>query len=427
MAQLSDSAPAADAALPRSRRLPSVKLGTFSSLAHRDYRYLWTGTLCMSGAQWIQQITLGWLLYDLTGSSVLLGVLNGLRAAPFLVVGPVGGVIADRMDRRMLLMYGQIFLFLSALAMGVVVVTGWVQVWHIMLFAGAGGVAWAVTNPVRQALVPSLVPRSEVPNATALSQTAFNINKILGPLLGGVMIAAFGAGGNFFVQAAAFAGVLATVWLMHVPPGAPGGRRSAWGDMKDGIAYSVKNPVVLALMIVTLIPQLLAFPYQALLPVFQKDVLHEGPEALGVLLAAPGIGGIAALLLLASIANRFHQRGLLLFGSMAALGFSLSLFAVAPTLPLSAAALLIVGAAQVSYNNTTNTMLQLLVPDELRGRVMSLYMIAYGTTPLGSVIAGITTDSFGAPATVAASGLLVVALAALVAWRTPQLRGWASE
>lgn len=404
------------------------RLQTFASLHYRDYRYLWVGTLFMSAGQWVQQLTLGWLLYDLTGSSVLLGILNGLRAGPALIAGPLGGVLADRTDRRMLLFHSQTFLCLSALVMGVLVWTGWVEVWHVLVFAASTGIAWAVSNPLRQALIPSLVPRQEVMNATALTQTAFNLNKILGPLAGGVLILLAGAAGNFLLQGAAFGGVMLTVWLMRVPRGlGMNGRHSAWADLKEGFRYVWATPVVLALMIASLIPNLLAFPYQTLLPVFQKDVLHQGPEALGVMFAAPGVGGILSLLLLASFYRRIHRRGALALGSLALLGVSLVLFAMAPSLPVAALCLVITGASQVVYNNTAHTLLLLVTPEALRGRITALYTLDHGLAPLGAMLAGVAAHFLGAPVTVAAMGCSVALLGVAVAWRAPALRNWRSD
>lgn len=382
----------------------------------------------MSAGQWVQQLTLGWLLYDLTSSSVLLGVLNGLRAGPSLIAGPVGGVVADRMDRRLLLLYAQTFLAFTALLMGVLVWTGWVEVWHILAFAAATGIAWAISNPLRQALIPSLVPRQEVMNATALIQTAFNLNKIFGPLAGGLLIVLAGAAGNFLLQGVAFGAVMLTVWLMRPPARIPlVGRKSAWGDLKEGLRYVRATPVLLALMIASLVPNLLAFPYQTLLPVFQKDVFQQGPEALGLMFAAPGVGGILSLLFLASFYQRIHRRGALALGSLAVLGGSLLLFAMAPSLPVAALCLVITGASQVIYNNTVHTLVLLVTPDALRGRITSLSMLDHGLAPLGAMLAGVAAHFVGAPATVAGMGCSVVLLSAVVAWWSPELRSWRSD
>jgi len=202
------------------------RLKTFTSLRHLDYRYLWTGTLMMSAGQWVQQVTLGWLLYDLTGNSMLLGALNGLRAIPFLVTGPMAGVAADRMDRRKLLLRTQWVLIITAIAMGTLVASPFLHVSHIFVFTLITGVAWSFTEPVRQSMIPSLVPKEDLVNAIALNSGGFNLMKVAGPALGGAMIALFGASGNFFVQSVAYVGVLIMIYLMHIPDDAPGARRA---------------------------------------------------------------------------------------------------------------------------------------------------------------------------------------------------------
>ncbi len=399
------------------------RLRTFSSLRHLDYRYLWTGTMFMSAGQWIQQITLGWLLYDLTGSSVLLGALNGLRALPFLVSSPIAGVAADRMDRRKLLLNSQSVLIVTALGMGALVASGLLRVWHLFLFTLITGAAWSFNEPVRQTLVPNLVPKEELMNAVALHSAGFNLNKVIGPALGGLLIALFGAAGNFFVQGLAYAGVLVTIYLMHVPPTPVQARQSSVvANLKEGFAYVWSTPIVLALMVADMVPRIFAVPYQALMPVFQKDVLGVGPEGLGMLMAAPGVGAVLSTLLLASIAHSFRHKGLLVLGGLILLGIFLILFSRTTSFPLALVILVAVGGCQIMFMATVNTMVQMTIPDALRGRVMSLYMLDRGLMPAGALFAGITAHFIGAPATVSMMGLIVIVLAVLVAWRVPLIR-----
>ena len=396
---------------------------TFSSLRHLDYRYLWTGTLMMSAGQWVQQVALGWLVYELTGSAVLLGALNGLRALPFLVTGPMAGVAADRMDRKKLMLRTQYVLIATAFLMGALVASRWLQVWHIFAFTFITGIGWSFSEPVRQSLIPSVVPKSELVNAIALNSAGFNLMKVLGPALGGVMIAMFGASGNFFVQSAAYVGVLVMIYRMRVPPTPAEARRSsAVANLKEGFAYVWSTPAVLALMILAYVPRIFAVPYQTLMPVFQKDVLKVGPEGLGMLMAAPGVGALFAVLVLATVANRIKRQGVLLVGSIIVLGLLLILFSQMTSFPLALMVLVVAGAFQMLFLASTSTMLQLIVPDELRGRVMSLYMLDRGLMPAGALFAGVTAHVIGAPSAVALMGAIVVILALLVAWRVPHLR-----
>lgn len=379
--------------------------------------------MLMSAGQWIQQITLGWLLYDLTGSSVLLGALNGLRALPFLVSSPIAGVAADRMDRRKILINTQFVLLVTALGMGTLVASGLLQVWHLFLFTLITGAAWAFNEPVRQTLVPNLVPKEDLMNAVALHSAGFNLTKVIGPALGGLLIALFGAAGNFFVQGLAYAGVLVTLYVMHVPPTPVQARQSSVvANLKEGFAYVWSTPIVLALMVADLVPRIFAVPYQALMPVFQKDVLGVGPEGLGMLMAAPGVGAVLSTLLLASIAHSFRRKGLLVLGGLISLGVFLILFSRTTSFPLALVILVAVGGCQIMFMATVNAMVQMTVPDALRGRVMSLYMLDRGLMPAGSLMAGVTAHFIGAPATVSLMGLIVIVLAVLVAWRVPLIR-----
>ncbi len=376
----------------------------------------------MSAGQWIQQVTLGWLLYDLTGSSVLLGALNGVRALPFLVAGPIAGVAADRMDRRRLMLNTQYVLIVTALGMGVLVASGYLQPWHLFVFTLMTGIAWAFNEPVRQSLVPAMVPKEELMNAVALNSIGFNLNKVLGPAVGGVLIAAFGASGNFFVQSAAYAGVLVMVYWMRVPQTSEEARKSsALANLKEGFAYVWSNPTIFALMAAAYVPRIFAVPYQALMPVFQKDVLGVGPGGLGLLMAAPGVGAVLSVLTLTS-AFDVRRKGLLLLWCLICLGGFLIAFSRITSFPLALVALVGVGACQIMFMATTNTLLQLLVPDALRGRVMSLYMLDRGLMPVGAMMAGVAAHLIGAPATVAIMGGIVIALALVVAWRVPRLR-----
>jgi MFS family permease len=396
---------------------------TFSSLRHVDFRYLVSGTFMMSAGQWIQQVTLGWLVYDLTGSSMLLGALNGLRALPFLVTGPMAGVAADRMDRKQLLVHTQWVLIVTAIIMGGVVAFGILHVWHIFVFTLITGIAWTFTEPVRQSMIPGIVPKQDLANAIALNSGGFNLMKIIGPALGGAMIALFGAAGNFFVQAIAYVGVLVMIDWMHVPPNSAEARRSsAVANLKEGFAYVWSTPAVLALMTLAYVPRVFAVPYQTLMPVFQKDVLRVGPEGLGLLMAAPGVGAVISVLLLASLGNRLKRQGLFLVGSILILGLFLILFSQITYFPLALICLVLVGVFQMLFLASTNTILQMIVPDDLRGRVMSLYMLDRGFMPAGALFAGVTAHFIGAPMTVATMGAIVIVLVLFVAWRVPAIR-----
>jgi predicted MFS family arabinose efflux permease len=307
--------------------------------------------------------------------------------------------------------------------MGSLVASPYMHVWHIFIFTLITGVAWSFTEPVRQSMIPSLVPKEDLVNAIALNSGGFNLMKVVGPALGGALIALFGAAGNFFVQSVAYVGVLVMIYLMHIPNTPPDARRaSPVANLKEGFAYVWSTPAVLALLTLAYVPRIFAVPYQTLMPVFQKDVLKVGPEGLGMLMAAPGVGAVIAVLTLATLANRLRRQGLFLVGSIVILGFFLILFSQVRSFPLALATLVIAGAFQMFFLASTATILQLLIPDELRGRVMSLYMLDRGFMPVGALFAGATAHYIGAPMTVATMGAIVIVLALCVAWRVPAIR-----
>ncbi len=396
---------------------------TFSSLRNRDFRYLWAGTCFISGGLWIQQVTLGWAIYEMTRSSILLGALNGLRFVPFLIFSPLAGVAADRSDRRRLMITTQWFVLATALGMGVVVSLEWLEVWHLFVFTLVTGVVWSFSEPVRQALIPDVVPRAELMNAVALNSAAFNFTKIIGPSVGGVLIAVFGLAGNFYIQSATYLFVLWMIYRMRVP----GQVRDAAGssilsNLREGIRYVWSDPVTFAVMTTAMVPRLFAMPYQALLPIFQKDVLQVGPDGLGLMMAAPGLGAMLAMLSVAHFASRVSRPGLLMIAGLVLQGAFLILFALMRTLPLALVMLVVVGGFQVLFMSVSNMVLHMTVPDPLRGRVMSIYMLDRGITPAGALLAGISAHFIGAPHTTVAMGALVLALAAVVTAFMPSLR-----
>jgi MFS family permease len=285
--------------------------------------------------------------------------------------------------------------------MGFLVALKLVAVWHLFAFTLITAIAWAFTDPVRQSMVPTLVPKEDLINAVALNSAAFNMTKVIGPSIGGLSIVAFGAAGNFFVQGAAYAAVLLSIYWMVIPP-AP--------------------TEAFALLTAALVPRICAMPYQILMPVFQKDVLKVGPEGLGIMLAAPELGAMLAGLLLASLAHRVQRQGVLMLSSLVALGIAMNMFSWTTSFPLAILALVNIGAFQIFYMATTNTMLQVIVPDHLRGRVMSIYALDRGLMPIGALTAGVSAHWIGAPATVSYMGFAVIVMAGLVAWRAPVVR-----
>ncbi len=397
-----------------------LRVGTFKSLKHRNFRLLWFGLLFSSAGQWIQQITLGWLVYDLTGSAALLGLVNGLRAVPFLLTGPLAGVLADRLDRRRLMFWTQVFLLVLSFLFGLDIVLGRLQVWHIFIFTLFTGIAWSFNQPVRQSVVPEVVPREDLANAIALNSAGFNITRVVGPGLGGMMIALFGVAGNFFIQSAAYLLVAFMAYQLKLPP--VKGRleeTSILKDLKEGIRFVLAHVQLRNQMLMGLIPTVLALPYMSIMPVFAADVLGVGPEGLGLLMSAPGIGAVAGTLLIAS-SPRLQSRPAILYVAAVCLGLSLFALALTRAMFPALAVLVLIGGFQITYMSTNNTLLQLICPDHMRGRVMSLYMLNQGLMPLGSLFAGTAAQLWGSPVAFVLMGLSVIIVAAAVGlptWR----------
>jgi len=395
---------------------------TFASLRYRDYRLLWIGTLFSSSGQWIQQVSIGWLTYTLTGSPLLLGLVNGLRAVPLLLLGPVGRVAADRLDRKRLMLTTQLFLMTVTAIFATIIFTGHAHVWNIVVFSLLTGVAWAFNMPVRQSIVPNLVPRGALMNAMALNSAGFNLTRVVGPSLAGLLIAAVGIAGNFYLQALAYVGVASMIWMMRIPPRTTEPQEvSVRQHLAEGARFVWRHPTLRTQMALALVPVVVALPYISLMPVFAKDVLHVGPGGFGLLMAAPGLGAVLGTLTIAS-ARDVRRKGLLLFGSLVALGASLVLFSQSRSFPLSLALLVVAGAFQMTYMTTNQTMVQLTTPDELRGRVMGIYMLNQGLLPFGSLLAGALANAWSAPLAVTLMGGSVCVLAAVAFLRLPSMR-----
>jgi MFS transporter, DHA1 family, staphyloferrin A biosynthesis exporter len=398
---------------------------TLASLRHRDFALLWGSSAVMSAGQWLQQVTLSWLVFEMTGSAFLLGLINGVRLLPFLFTSLISGVLADRMDRRRLLLGTQIYLCSMTLLMGLLLLSGRTEIWHLFVFTFVSGLGWSFTMPVRQSLVSSLVPREDVLNAVALSSAAFNLTRMIGPAAGGLLLATVGGGGNFLVQAGCYALVVGMVYAMRVPalpPREDGRSESMWQSMAEGVRYVGRTPLLLTLLLLALVPMTLGMPYQSLLPIFAADVYGIGAGGLGFLIAIAGVGSFIATLWVAG-AGDLRRRGLVQLIALGGMGLALVLFSRSGWLPLAVVFLLILGACQMAYMTINQTLLQTTAPESMRGRVMSLYMLNVGLVPAGSFAAGAVAEFAGAPATLTLMGILIAGIAVLALLRLPALRG----
>ncbi len=416
--------PVADETVGATARAESQHgISTFRSLRHRNYRLLWIGTLFSSSGLWLQQVTINHLAFALSGSSFVVGLASGSRSLPLLFLGPVGGVMADRYDKKRLMFLTQIAQMLLTLAFAIVIIGGWVEVWHLVLFGLLSGVSWALNMPVRQSVVPTVVPREDMMNAMALNSAGFNITRIAGPALAGLMIATIGPGENFLLQTVAYAGVAITVAQLALPASRSVARAtgSVRANLGEGARYVWRHATIRTQMILAFVPVVIALPYISILPQFNEVDMGGDATTFGLMMAAPGLGAVAATLVLASLAN-IERKGVLLLGAIFALGLSLIALAFAPNLWVALAVLVVVGGAQMAYMTTNQTILQLSIPDEYRGRVMGIWMLNQGLLPAGSLFSGTLADVLSAPTALVIMGALVSAISVLFYLRVKTIR-----
>ena len=402
-----------------------TQLRTFASFRYPNYRLLWTSTLMASAGNWVQQVTIGWLTFHLTQDALTTGSVLGLRGVPFLIAGPLGGVLADRMDRRKLLMATQIYLAALGAVFALLVWSDQLAVWHLYAFTFLFGAGWAMNNPLRQAMVANSVDREHMMNAIALNSAAFQITRIIGPAIGGLLIAAVGPSTNFIIQAVAFTLVAALVWPLRIPQEdySRSARQSFLTNFREGVAYAVRTPVILALILLGMIPSLFLMSFvNGVMPVFAAEVLENPDRGLGFLLSAFGVGALIGTVSLASIGNA-RRKGLMLLAAAIGAALSTMLFATTSTLASAMAVITVMGAMHMFYMATNNTLIQTIVPDTLRGRVLSLFMLDFALTSIGAAMAGAIVREYGISTGFLFGGACALVLFIVVGLLFKELRG----
>jgi MFS transporter, DHA1 family, staphyloferrin A biosynthesis exporter len=404
------------------------RIGTFTALRGRDFRLLLIGTTLSNAAQWIQQVTLSWLVYELTGSGAALGTVNLLRSVTALGLAPVAGVAIDRFSRRRLMLMTQAWLFTITVGMGLLLASGRATdqagVPALFVFAALGGAGQAFDMPLRQTATFDLVPRALAPNAVALIQTGWSLMRSLGPAVGGLLILWFGPAGNFFVQATAYALIAVTVLQIRFPPrqGGDGRPVGVLRNLRGGIAYVVRSRTTRTFVMMGWVLPLLIIPvFSALPPIYAKDVFAGGPATLGFLMSAVGVGGIAGGVFTASLGH-FERRGLVQLGALLGTSLALMAFALSPGLGMALPLLAVAGAFEMVYLTTNQTLLQLSIPDEMRGRVTSIVNLNAALSPVGAFLAGVGSDLFGPRATTIALSGAAALIALLVFARSTTVR-----
>jgi len=394
---------------------------TFAALENRNFRWMWLAGLASSATFQMGMITRGWLIYDMTGSALALGWVSSGWGISILALSLFGGVVADRIRKRNVLVISQVAMGLVTLVIGLLLATGVIQIWHLFMGSLATGVIFAFQMPANDSFTAEIVDRETLLNASSLSSVAMSLMGIVGAPAAGVLLERIGAAGVYFLQVPPYAFIV--FCLLHLPltPPSGGERTSVLRELVEGLRYIRAQIAVLILLIITLSRVLLAMPYQTFLPIFAEDVFGVGASGLGLLQAAVGMGAMMGSLGVAALGDFRHKGGLLLASGLA-LGGSLFLLAHAPYFYLALAALALVGAAGNVCMVTNFTLLQTNVSDRVRGRVLSVAMWLWGFTPLGTVPSGALADRWGIPLTVALQGGLLVLFFIAIGLGQPRFR-----
>jgi MFS family permease len=393
------------------------------ALSHRNFRLFLFGQGISLIGTWMQAVALGWLVLEITNSPFAVGLTQAFRSLGVLLFTVYAGVIVDRVDKRRLIVWTQALQMLEALALAALVWTGRVTTSQVMLLALLFGIVNAFDIPARQAFIAGLVDRADLMNAIALNSSMFNAARIVGPAVAGVLIGAAGVGMCFFLNGVSYLAVIAGLLAMRLPPfvtrSVP---TSAWEGVRQAVAFIRGDTRVWVLVALVAVFSVLGFPFIVLMPVVARDVLHTDARGYGLLMAAVGIGAMLGALALAVRGPRVRKGAVLLEGG-AAFGALLVLFAAVRTVGVALALLALAGCAMIVTTALANTMLQTLVPDELRGRVMAFYAFVFvGMAPLGAFQAGLVAEHTGAPFAVALGGAGCLIAVGLAAWRVPALR-----
>ncbi len=393
-----------------------------NALRHSNFRIYWIGALISFIGTWLQGTALSWLVRSLTEKPIYLGMVAFFGSAPF-ALSLFGGVLADRMDKKIAIAYTQAFLGLFAGILAYLTINRIVQLPYIMLIAFGSGTAAAFDSPLRQSFVYHLVDKDDLHNAIALNSVGFNIARIIGPACAGIVIAQWGLGSCFVLNALSFGAVLIALLFVKVDtrPSLES-QSSIWSDLAESLHYINKNPQIRGLILMVAIPALLTFPYNSLLPIFARDILHRSAQGFGLMLSAIGAGALAGALVLSQV-SAIIGKGRMMLLAVAFAGVSLVGLSLSRDFTLSLACLACIGFGVVIYLASTNTLLQILSSDEMRGRVMGAYVFMFlGMGPLGSLIMGTTAQLLGPPTAVAIGGATALALGLFVWVRRPDIR-----
>ena len=399
-----------------NRRLPPSNTQTrgwrqtFSSLENRDYLMLWLGMMSLMGGMQMQMLARGYLVYDLTGSASLLGFVSAGMAIPMLFLAPIGGAIADRVERKRLIQVGQLIVSGLAAVVGVAIATDWVQWYHLLIASILQGTVWTFMMPARQAIIPQIVGPDRIGNAMAMNAAGMSAMTLLAPAIAGGLYALAGPANVYFIIAGLSLLSVVMTTLVPKPQNAPAPARkpAMLRDIGAGLVYIKGNSMVLVLLVMGLATTLLASPFRMLLPVFVVDIYHRGPDSMGLLVAIMGGGSLVGSLAIAALGN--WRRGMLLIIGSFVSGGALLLIAAFPFYYAAAAIMILVGLGDAGRRTINMGLIMEVVEDQYRGRVMSVFMMNFGLMPLGVLPAGMIADALGGQAAIAILGALLIAV-----------------
>jgi MFS family permease len=408
----SEAAPAVETGLPGRLQPPdedsSERRGAFRALRHRNYRLYFFGQLTSLAGTWMQSAAQAWLVLKLTNSATMLGVVSFAQFTPILLVGLFAGVIVDRVDRRRLIITTQILLMLSAFALAALTWSGKVRVIHVILLAAFNGTVGSFDMPGRQSFVVEMVGYDDLANAIALNSMMFNSARMLGPAAAGLLIAWLGIGTCFFLNGVSFLAVIWSLTQMDIPVRVIAGGTRMYHQLREGLAYVWSNRPIFYQMALAAVTNGFGYQYLVLVPLFAKNVLHGDARTYGFLVAIQGLGSVAGAVTLASRVSTRGMRNNLLAGLfLSAVG--IVVFGVSRSFPLSLAAQFVIGAGLTNFRASNNTLVQMFVNDDLRGRVMSTYQLAaVGMTPIGALQVGYVGSHLGPTQAVVICGAIIL-------------------
>ncbi|MEO0081241.1 MAG: MFS transporter [candidate division WOR-3 bacterium] len=396
---------------------------TFAALAHRNYRLYWFGNLVSLIGTWIQSIATGWLVLQLSNSAFFVGLNSTLTWLPAWFMSLPGGALADHFNKRNLMIVTQSVLALFALLLAVLTWTRVITIYHLLVISCLSGFVVTMNAPIVQSMIPELVNGKDVLNAVALNSTMFNTARIIGPSIAGVLLTTVGAGACFGINSASFLAVIIPLLFVRLEsPARSPNSETMWQRIRQGLGFVAHHPDIRVLIIMVAVFSSFGIIYLPLMPVFARDVFLSGPKGYGILMSSVGIGAVVGGLTIATISRTRHKGWILTYGTLA-LALLIFGFSFIRDMHLATVVLVLIGFCQTTVASLSNTLIQTLAPDNVRGRVMSVFTLSFnGMFPLGSLVGGAVAQKFGAPASTLVGGCVVLASLVAVSLLRPQIR-----